>query len=61
MKNLILTLTLLVSAVSFGQTAQEYFNSGYDKAEANDPILQKFELFDWNISCFRCLKTKSKT
>jgi len=27
----------------------------------SDPILQKFELFDWNISCFRCLKTKSKT
>ena len=36
MKNILFTLTLLVSAVSFGQTAQEYFNSGYDKAEAND-------------------------
>ena len=36
MKNLILTLTLLVSFVSFGQTAKEYFNSGYDKAEAKD-------------------------
>ena len=36
MKNLILTLTLLVSFVSFGQTAKEYFDSGYDKAEAKD-------------------------
>ena len=60
MKKLLLLL-LFIPLVSFGQTAQEYFNSGYDKAEANDPILQKFELFDWNISCFRCLKTKSKT
>jgi hypothetical protein len=36
MKNLILTLALLISAVSFGQTSTEYFNSGNDKAEAND-------------------------
>ena len=36
MKNILLTLTLLVSFVSFGQTAEEYFNSGYDKAEAKD-------------------------
>ena len=36
MKNLLFTLALLISFVSFGQTADEYFNSGYDKAQAND-------------------------
>ena len=36
MKKLLLTLTLLVSFVSFGQTSTEYFNRGYDKAEAKD-------------------------
>tara|TARA_R110000823_G_C15948814_1_gene501347 strand:- start:5755 stop:5892 length:138 start_codon:yes stop_codon:yes gene_type:complete len=33
MKNILLTLALLIS---FGQTAEEYFDSGYDKAEAKD-------------------------
>ena len=36
MKNLLYTLALLISFSSFGQTAKEYFNSGYDKAEAKD-------------------------
>ena len=36
MKNILFTLALLVSFVSFGQTADEYFDSGYDKAEAKD-------------------------
>ena len=36
MKNLLLTLVLLVSFSSFGQTAEEYFSSGYYKAEAKD-------------------------
>ena len=36
MKKLLLTLTLLISAVSFGQTVEEYFESGYYKAEAKD-------------------------
>ena len=36
MKNILFTLALLISFVSFGQTAKEYFNSGYDKAEAKD-------------------------
>ncbi|MDC1493163.1 tetratricopeptide repeat protein, partial [Flavobacteriaceae bacterium] len=36
MKKLLITLALLISAVSFGQTAKEYFNSGYDKDEVKD-------------------------
>ena len=36
MKKLLLTLTLLVSFVSFGQTSTEYFNSGYDTADVKD-------------------------
>ena len=36
MKNILFTLALLVSFVSFGQTAEEYFDSGYDKAKAKD-------------------------
>ena len=36
MKNIIFTLTLLVSFISFGQTAEEYFSSALDKAKAND-------------------------
>ena len=36
MKNILFTLALLISVVSFGQTAEEYFNSGNDKAEAKD-------------------------
>ena len=36
MKNILFTLALLISFVSFGQTADEYFDSGYDKAEAKD-------------------------
>ena len=36
MKNILFTLALLISFVSFGQTAEEYFDSGYDKAEAKD-------------------------
>jgi len=35
MKKLILLL-LFIPLVSFGQTEEEYFNSGYDKAEAYD-------------------------
>ena len=35
MKKLILLL-LFIPLVSFGQTATEYFDSGYDKAEAKD-------------------------
>jgi tetratricopeptide (TPR) repeat protein len=36
MKNILFTLALLISFISFGQTADEYFDSGYDKAEAKD-------------------------
>ena len=36
MKNLLFTLVLLVSFNSFGQTSDEYFNSGYDKDEKGD-------------------------
>ena len=36
MKNLLFIFTLLVSFVSFGQTAAEYYSSGNDKAEAKD-------------------------
>ena len=36
MKNILFTLALLVSFSSFGQTAKEYFQSGYDKAENGD-------------------------
>ena len=36
MKKILFTLALLISFSSFGQTAQEYLNSGYDKAEAKD-------------------------
>ena len=36
MKNILFTLALLISVVSFGQTATEYFKSGYDKAAAKD-------------------------
>ena len=32
----LLFLLLFLPLVSFGQTAEEYFNSGYDKAEAYD-------------------------
>ena len=35
-KNILYTLALLISFASFGQTAQEYFYSGLDKAEAKD-------------------------
>ena len=36
MKNLLFSLALLISFVSFGQTAKEYFESGNDKAAAKD-------------------------
>ena len=36
MKNILFTLALLISVVSFGQTAEEYFDRGYDKAESKD-------------------------
>ena len=36
MKNIIFTLILFISAVSFGQTAEEYFNSGLAKYELKD-------------------------
>ena len=36
MKKLLITLALLISAVSFGQTAEEYFNSGSDKHNLKD-------------------------
>ena len=36
MKNILFTLALLISFISFGQTADEYFDSGNDKAEAKD-------------------------
>ncbi|MDB9712973.1 tetratricopeptide repeat protein, partial [Flavobacteriaceae bacterium] len=36
MKNIIYTIALVVSFSSFGQTAEEYFNSGYDKDEVKD-------------------------
>ena len=36
MKNILYTLALLVSFSSFGQTTEDYFVSGYEKAEAKD-------------------------
>ena len=36
MKNILFALALLISFISFGQSADEYFDSGYDKAEAKD-------------------------
>ena len=36
MRNILFKLALLISFVSFGQTAEEYFNIGFDKAEAKD-------------------------
>ena len=36
MKNILFTLALLISFSSFGQTAQDFFNSGNDKADAKD-------------------------
>ena len=36
MKKLLFTLALIVFFNSFGQTAEEYFNSGYDKAQVKD-------------------------
>ena len=36
MNKILLTLALLISFSSFGQTAVKYFNSGYDKAKATD-------------------------
>jgi len=36
MKKILLTLALLVSFSSFGQTAKDYFDSALDKDEAND-------------------------
>ncbi len=36
MKKLLFTLALIVFFNSFGQTVEEYFNSGYDKAQVKD-------------------------
>ena len=36
MKKILFTLALLISFVSFGQTADEYFDSGYDKDNLKD-------------------------
>ena len=36
MKNKFFTLTLLICFSSFGQTAEEYLDSGVSKAEIND-------------------------
>ena len=36
MKNILYILALLVCFSSFGQTAKEYFDSGFDKADAKD-------------------------
>ena len=36
MKNILFTLALLISFSSFGQTAEEYFNSAIDKVQAKD-------------------------
>ena len=36
MKKILYTLALLISFSSFGQTAEEYFSSGNDKADAKD-------------------------
>ena len=36
MKNILFTIALLISFSSFGQTAEEYFNSGDQKDEAKD-------------------------
>ena len=36
MKNILFTLALLISFVSFGQTAEEYYNRGNSKAKAKD-------------------------
>ena len=36
MKNILITLALLISAVSFGQTGEEYFDSGLSKYDLKD-------------------------
>jgi tetratricopeptide (TPR) repeat protein len=36
MKNILFTLALLIPLISFGQTAKEYFQSGYDKNDKGD-------------------------
>jgi len=36
MKNILFTLALLISFSSFGQTAEEYVNSGNQKDDAKD-------------------------
>ena len=36
MKKILFTLALLISFISFGQTANEYYNRGYDKDELKD-------------------------
>ena len=36
MKNLLFTIALLISIVSFGQTAEEYFRSGIDKCRSGE-------------------------
>ena len=36
MKNILFTLALLISFVSFGQTAEEYYNRGFSKGELKD-------------------------
>ena len=36
MKKILFTLALLISFGSFGQTADDYFNRAYDKAEKRD-------------------------
>ena len=36
MKNILLTLALLISGVSFGQTAKEYYDRGFSKVNLRD-------------------------
>jgi len=36
MKYILITLALLISAVSFGQTAEEYFDNGLSKYDLKD-------------------------